>query len=84
VQWDKLLLKRGRFREDPRYPNDCADAFLYGWREARHYYFTGDDEPAELAAAPGSRESQDRVEQQMEQQAMRRAAKKDSEDWWEP
>lgn len=36
-QWLVLQWTEDRKREDPRYPNDLADAALYGWRELRHY-----------------------------------------------
>jgi len=41
IQWDQDPRRRGR--EDERYPNDLADAALYGYREARHYFFGIDD-----------------------------------------
>jgi hypothetical protein len=34
IQWDEFKRK-----EDPRYPNDAADAFLYGYREAKHWLY---------------------------------------------
>ena len=36
-------------KEDPRFPNHCADAALYAWRKARHYRYAA---PVEAERAP--------------------------------
>jgi len=39
IQWDE-----DHKREDPRYPNDLADAALYGWRESKHWTYEPPDD----------------------------------------
>lgn len=37
-EWELLqLCESGRLLEDSRFQNDCADAALYAWREAKHW-----------------------------------------------
>jgi hypothetical protein len=49
--------------EDPRFPNHCCDAGLYGWRKAYHYL----GEPPEDVPAPGSPEAYENEAREMEE-----------------
>lgn len=58
LEWDPK--KKGK--ENPAFPNDKADAFLYGSRKVRTLHFPrlGATEPAELMPSPGSKAAGER------------------------
>lgn len=70
LQWDEDHKK-----EDPRFPNHRLDAFLYAWRESRHWLHVEPD----FVPDAGSPEYFDRVREAMRQAAVKKTKKKD---WW--
>jgi hypothetical protein len=67
VAWDPD--KPGR--EDKKFVNDCCDAALYAYREARHYLFDEDvdgEEPEELRPERGSVEEGNREADELERE----------------
>jgi hypothetical protein len=52
--------------EDPRFPNHCCDAGLYGWRKALHWLA----QPLRVEPKPGTTEWQAAQAEAMRQQAM--------------
>jgi len=60
TEWEALQ-KDDSGHEDDRFPNDCADAGLYAWREARHYRH----EPVEEQPKAGTDEYYDKLEQEL-------------------
>jgi hypothetical protein len=67
-------------REDPRFPNHCSDAGLYGYRGAFHYLHR--DEPAKPARGTNSWFAAEA--QRLEQGVLDRAKKRKEAPWWEP
>ena len=51
-EWDLLQWHETRQKEDDRFPNHCADAVLYAWREAKHWCY----EPLNEGPKPGTPE----------------------------
>lgn len=75
LQWED----EARRVEDPRLPNHKSDAFLYAWRESRHYHHVPETPPP----APGTPEHNEMVEQEMLQEAIAAEVGKPGETWWE-
>lgn len=80
---DLKWLKRpsGKVIEHPKFPNDCADAFLYAWRRGYHYLW----EPKEDKPMPGTLEYYEMEARQMREAAARRIrdANRANQAWWE-
>jgi len=66
-------------REDPRFPNHCCDAGLYGWRRA--YHFT--HEHQEEKPAPGTPEAHEAEAKRMEERAVSEWQEEQDRPWWE-
>lgn len=77
LQWD-LDVKSKRV-EDPRFENHKCDAFLYAYREARHYLFV----PKKEGPKPGTDEYFKELEKEMEVKLVQEFEKKQSDNWWE-
>jgi len=61
-EWE-VLQKDENGEEDDRFPNHCADAGLYSYRECRHYLWR----PKEVVPPPGSPEALEREAREMEE-----------------
>lgn len=64
--------------EDPRFPNHCCDAGLYGYRAAMHWLH----EETTVAPKNGSKEYFDELEKRLEASVL--ANEEDESEWWEP
>jgi Terminase large subunit, T4likevirus-type, N-terminal len=80
LQWAEDETKRA---EDPRQANDAADATLYGWRRARHYWALAED-PRPL---PGTREALDAEakawERKLEAEVLAEQRGEAAGQWWD-
>lgn len=77
IQWAETRAGIDRTKEDPRYPNDLADAGLYGYRAARSYTWKPEEHqpPAGTeghAAAIAERLRKQRIEEQRKAAKARR------------
>jgi len=74
LQWDEQ-----RKKEDDRFANDCSDAGLYAYREARHWLY----EPKEIIPEVGTREySNWEMDKHLEDE-LRAFDNRESQEWWE-
>lgn len=64
-------------REDPRFPNHCADAGLYGWRKALHWTAT----PLNVEPPAGTTEWQQAQADEMRQREVNELRSKQEEQW---
>lgn len=83
LQWDPK--KPGK--EDPRFANDKADAFLYGYRAARQIHWQDKDlEPPAATPDPESVEGKERIHEQLRKGVEKKVAvaKRRSKQWWKP
>jgi hypothetical protein len=71
LQWSE-----DRRIEDPRYPNDACDAFLYAYREAQHWL----SEKAKAKVEIGSREWYEKEEKAMIEEYEEEY--NNPNDWW--
>lgn len=62
--------------EDPRFPNHCSDAALYGWREARHWMGSAPKPEPE----PGSREADEALSRKRERDMAERIRRRQQEE----
>ena len=76
LQWSEDEAKRV---EDPRQRNDGADATLYGWRRAKHYWAVAEAPPP----APGTAEALNAEAREWERQAERELLNRQGKPWWE-
>ncbi len=72
LQWDTTHIKP---KEDANFDNHACDAYLYIWREAKHYTH----EPAKEEAKEGSEEWQ----RNQWKEIAREDQQKGSQEWWE-
>lgn len=66
-------------KEDPRFPNHCADTLLYGWRKARHFWHVAE----EPKPPPGSREAAKAEAARMEQEEAEALGQSLEREWWD-
>lgn len=66
-------------REDPRFPNHCADAGLYGWRKALHWTAV----PLKTEPPAGTTEWQAAQAEEMKQQAVNELRSRQEMERWE-
>jgi hypothetical protein len=67
--------------EDPRFPNHCADAALYGWREALHFLGRHPDEQPD-EGTPEWHEKQAAERKERHRAAFERRQRESQEDAW--
>ena len=82
IEWDPE--KPGK--ESEKFANDVADAFLYGWRQARHHLYEGPQSHPELIPDEDSPEADEEKAEKMLRVAKARAKEKKEagEDWFAP
>lgn len=84
LQWDAK--KAGK--EDPRFANDKADAFLYAYRAARaiHFHDVDSEEPEELKPEADSKEAHKRTHEKLRERVERKLKeqKRQTDEWWDP
>lgn len=66
-------------REDPRFPNHCSDAGLYGWRRAYHFLH----QPEEERPKPGTPAAYEAQAKAMEAADVQQANEAAEQPWWE-
>ena len=76
-EWRLLQWDEDRRKEDKRFDNHISDAALYAWRESRHYAHTRNED----AITYGSPEYWQQVEEQYEQNAIKKLTTAGESSW---